>query len=61
MSAHTKVASKKPTYHKPPRFTPAEYSILLQAMDSTAWIRPEGYSDFKTAFVKLAQYVSSLP
>ena len=51
----------KATYHKPPKFTPAEYAVLLKAMDDTAWIKPENYPDFKSAFAKLGRYVSSLP
>lgn len=51
----------KATYHKPPKFTPAEYAAILKAMDDTAWIRPEVYADFKSAFSKLGSYVSSLP
>lgn len=61
MPAPTKPASKKATYHKPPKFTPAEYTVLLKAMDDTAWIPAENYEVFKAAFAKLGLYVSTLP
>ena len=57
----TKPRSKKATYHKPPKFTPAEYAVILKSMDDTAWIPPADYREFKSAFAKLANYVSSLP
>lgn len=49
------------TYHKPPKFTPAEYSAILRAMDDVAWIRPELYADFKSAYKKMSEYAASLP